>query len=227
MQCPVGVEMLIAATAIHTAAGLHWAPESPISSGLLLLHARGILMLLFCAYMLGLGASGWVMVITVEGLLFGSPKLALLLLHWALLLYACLCTYVGFVVILDALDTALHCCKLGSWSGPLEVHCRCPERSYLSKLDQTTILHHQDRMYPAPVASLFAILRPQLGRHDAMYLRTAPIRSSWKQPSMPKSANTYKVMIEGVFGLTKAFEGPYKQFNLRRGSRSYNRSKDS
>ena len=89
-------------------------------------------MLLFCACMLGLGASGWVRVITVESLLFVSPKLALLLLHWGLLLYACLCPYGGFVVSLQALATALHCCKLCSWSGPLEVRCRCPERFYLS-----------------------------------------------------------------------------------------------
>ena len=91
----------LAATAFHTAAGLHWAPEAPLSSRLLLLHARGVLMLLFCACMLGLGALWWVRVIIVEGLLFVFPKLALLLLlHWGLLLYACLYPYGGFVVIL-------------------------------------------------------------------------------------------------------------------------------
>ena len=54
---------------------------------------------LFCACMLGMEASGWVRVITVEGLMFASPKVALLLLHWGLLLYASLCPYGGFVVI--------------------------------------------------------------------------------------------------------------------------------
>jgi len=75
-------------------------------------------MLLFCPCMLVWGTSGWAeRVITIEGLLFVFPKLALLLLlHWGLLLYDSFCPYGGFVVVLETLDTTLHCCKLCSYT---------------------------------------------------------------------------------------------------------------
>ena len=66
-------------------------------------------------------------------------------------------------------NLALLHCKLCSWSCSLDIRCRCNGRFYLSKVDQTTILRHQDRMLPAPLASLFAISTPQLGRQDAIY----------------------------------------------------------